>query len=190
MRPREWFFAAALVVAPGAAWADPPGWLDRAVVAEAARRAVDRAGLSPLEARALAARARRSSWLPQVSVRVARGAGLTLTSTAANPTDRATADDSLVLDVRLTLSLNELVFHPQEVTLARAELVRAQRRMALETQVVELLAVLERHRLAALEAPPGAPPDPEAALEEALARARVELLTGVALETRRRAAER
>jgi hypothetical protein len=163
--------------------ADPPGWLDRAVVVEAARRAVERAGLAPSETRALAARARRSAWLPEVSVRVARGTGLSLTTTGANPSDRATADDSLVLDVRLTLSLPALVYHPQETALARAELVRAQRRLALETQVVELLAVLERHRLAALEATPEVPPTAEDVLEEALARARVELLTGVSLAT-------
>ena len=73
MRLQALALSLALGLLPGTAAADPPSYLDRAVVLDAAHRAVVRAGLDASSSASLAARSRSAGWLPQLSVRVARG---------------------------------------------------------------------------------------------------------------------
>lgn len=165
------------------AYADPPSWLDPAVVAEAARRAVARAGLDDEPMRSLARRARLAALLPNVTVRVARGTGLTSTQYSTATNDRLATDDSLVFDLRVSLALDRLVFDAHEVALVRYQLQRARERQALEAAVLDLLAQLEAIRLS--PAPPASDVDATAArlVAERRLRARLELLTGRPLAT-------
>lgn len=167
---------------PSPSFADPPSYLDRAVVAEATRRAVARAGLGADVVPSLVRRARNAALLPDLTVRIARGTGLAFTQLSDNPNDRLLASDSLTVDVRASFSLDRLVFAPQEPSLLRSELTRTERRMALEALIVDLLAHLEllARRRAAL--PQGSSHDLDADVDFARTRARVELLTGTSLD--------
>jgi hypothetical protein len=157
--------------------------LDRAVVLEASRLAVARAGLSPGASSSLASRARNAAWLPSVSVRVARNTGAATTQYATATGDRQLLDDSLFVDVRVSLSLDRLVFDPHEVALWRDEQRRAERRAQLESAVLDALCRLEQLRLQRAAQAPDAPADLAWRYENLRARARVELLTGVPVES-------
>lgn len=170
------------LLVPALSLADPPSYLDRAVVAEASRRAIERAGLGADVVPSLVRRARLAAWLPDLSVRVARGTGLALTQLSENPNDRLLASDSLTVDVRATLSLDRVVFSPQEPALWRNEQARAERRMSLEALIVDLLAHLELLARQRLARPSTAPADPAADVDFARTRARIELLTGLSLD--------
>lgn len=172
----------AVALRSSAAEADPPSLLDREVVLEALRLATERAGLSPGATAPLASRARNAAWLPQVTVRVARNTGAAVTQYATTTGDRQMVDDSLYLDVRVSLSLDRLVFDPHEVTLWRYEQQRAERRRQLEGAVFDALAALEQLRAQRAAEPPDAPAALPWRIAYARARARVEMLTGVALE--------
>ncbi len=186
MRPRVRAVApwvgVVLCASPSLARADPPSWLARDVVAEVTRRALTHAGLDPGPLEGLSQRARRSAWMPRVSLRVGRNLGASLTqSTVGNGSERLSADESLLLDVRVEFDLDHAVFHPSEVSLERAMQQRTERRLALENTVVELLARMESLRLAQ-----GANADTadgvRARVEALRARARVEQLMGQRLE--------
>lgn len=175
MRPPRGVALAALLFWPAALRADPPSWLSRGVVAEVTALALARAGW--VQTAPMAQRARRAGWLPSVSLRVGRNLGATLTqSTSPNNADRVSADDALVLDLRVQFSLDRLAFDPSEVALARIEAAQLERRAALETQVIELLARLEAVR--------GRGPDEAASgrVEALRARARLEQLIGQGLD--------
>ena len=186
MRPRVRAVApwvgVVLCAGPSLARADPPSWLARDVVAEVTRRALTHAGLDPGPLEGLSQRARRSAWMPRLSLRVGRNLGASLTqSTVGNGSERLSADESLLLDVRVEFDLDHAVFHPSEVSLERAMQQRTERRLALENTVVELLARMESLRLAQ-----GAGSDTadglRARVEALRARARVEQLMGQRLE--------
>jgi len=166
--------------------ADPPSWLSRDVVAEITRRAVAHAGLDSDDLERLGQRARRSAWMPRVSLRMGRNLGASLVqSSAGNGSERLSADDAMVLDLRVQFSLDHAVFHPSEVTLQRATQQRTERRLTLENTVVELLARLEAQRRPALAEGAPVPTSTEslAGRVEALrARARVEQLIGQSLD--------
>ncbi|MFO0609663.1 MAG: hypothetical protein U0324_41275 [Polyangiales bacterium] len=159
-----------------------PSLLDRAVVLEATRLAIERAGLAAGASSSLASRARNAAWLPNVSVRVARNTGAATTQYALASGDRQLLDDSLYVDVRVSLALDRLVFDPHEVALWRDEQRRAERRARLEADVLDALARLEHLRLQRAAQPPDAPPDVAWRYEHLRARARVELMTGVPVE--------
>lgn len=180
--------AAVLFARPRPVAADPPSLLDRSVVAEATRRAVERAGLTPDVSRSLAMRARMSAWLPQVSVRVARGTGAA--TTLSTTSDRQSLDDSLMVDVRVSLALDRLVFDPHEVELLRAETTRQERRMVIETTVIELLGRLEQLRLTRPARAPESPEDVSWWLEVTRTRARLEQMTGAPVEALTRGSSR
>lgn len=155
--------------------ADPPSLLDRPVVLAATRLAVARAGLDDGASHALAARARHAAWLPHVSVRVARNTGAATTQYAAASGDRQLLDDSLFVDVRVTLSLDRLVFDPHEAALARLDAQRAEHRLRLEAAVLDALTRCEQlRRRAATEA--------SDVVDRLAAQARVEQLTGVSID--------
>ncbi len=167
------------------AFADPPRpspFLSRAVVTTATRLAIAHAGLQPDRTRELGSRARVAGLLPSLSVRVMRGLGASTAATIALPsTDRFASDDSLVIDVRAQFDLDRLVFDRSEVTLERIETVRAERRDALEREIIDALALLTRAQ-AVLASPNVSPADAaEAQIVTARAQARVEALTGVGL---------
>ncbi len=179
--------AGATILAPQGGRADPPGvtaswsYLDRALVAAATRRAIARAGLSPERTREIAGRARTAGLLPSMTLRVMRGIGATSALTAALPaSDRYSSDDSLVIDVRARFDLDRLLFDRAEVTLERLEMARADRREAIEREVIEQLAILAR--AAATPVDP-AHPSVESQIATARARARLEAMTGDSLET-------
>lgn len=177
------FAGAAWLVPIAPAWADPPRYLDRAVVTAATRRAVARAGLLPEHTRDLASRARTAGLLPTLSFRIMRGIGATAAQTAALPyTDRVASDDSLVIDVRAHFQLDRLLFDRSEVALERIEVARGDRRDAIEREVIEQLAVLARAESTLQTADPDSAEAFEAHLATARAQARLEALTGEPLE--------
>jgi hypothetical protein len=98
------------------------------------------------------------------------------------PVDRTTTDDSLVLDIRARLALDRIVFDRSEVALARVEIQRYERRAALEREVVDLLASMERARAEARGLEPASPERTRAIVEFARARARLEALTDTPFE--------
>ena len=171
-----------LFALPRSARSDPPSLLDRAVVRNATALAIERAGLGPDVSHSLASRARNAAWLPQVSVRVARNTGASTTQYTAITSDRQLLDDSLFVDVRVSFSFDRLVFDPHETSLWRLDAQRADRRMHLESAVLDALSRCEQLRRAIALRPEGAEADVTAEFEYARARARVEMLTGVALE--------
>jgi hypothetical protein len=160
------------------AWADPPSWLDRGIVRAAIRRAVERAGLSDDPTRDLITRSRAAGLMPHLSVRVLRGFGSSATQTA-QPIERSTYDDSWGMDVRVSFALDRLVFDGIEVTAARMRLERFERRVALERDVIEALAALQRASLSLAGSPEGHPDHPRVAVEVERARAALEVLVGV-----------
>lgn len=170
------------VLTPKVAHADPPTFLERSIVANAMHRAVARAGLGPEVTRDLAVRARAAGWLPHLSLRVARGFGASSAATQTFTTTEHTAtDDSLMLDVRVQVALDRVVFDHNEVPIARVELTRSERRAALEREVIEVLASLEIARADVRRLAPASPESVRANIEFARARARIEGLTGVSL---------
>lgn len=168
---------ALISLCPSASHADPPSWLDRAVVTEVTRRALRHARLDDDDLRAMAARARAGAWLPRITVRVARGFGATSTQTAVVQSDRVATDDSLLLDLRLSLALDRAIFDPHEVQLQRIAAQRVGQRREVETSVVELLARLEQIRRAS-----PLPEDDPRVMERLRVRARLEQLTGSPLD--------
>jgi hypothetical protein len=191
MNPRRLPRAALLLplLAPALAHADPPSLLDRALVATAVRHAVQRAGLGAEVTRDLAVRARGTGWLPQLSVRVVQRPTLVDPQTTDYPstTPTSSTDERMLLDVRLSFALDRLVFDPSEVAIARLELERTERRNALEREVIDLLAVMERGRLELEGLSPEAPEAARTRAEVARARARLEALTGRSFGELRRA---
>lgn len=167
--------------------ADPPpaasatrSFLDRSVVAAATQRAIVRAGLSPERTREIAGRARTAGLLPTMTLRVMRGLGATSALTAAVPaSDRYSADDSLVIDVRARFELNRILFDRSEVMLERLELARSDHREAIEREVIDQLAILAR--AAVIQGSP-AGETVESQIATARARARLEALMGESLE--------
>jgi hypothetical protein len=172
---------ALVIFVPSLAHADPPSLLDRAVVAAATRHAVGRAGLGPEVTQDLARRARAAGWAPHLTVRVLHGTGSSSTQGTLTTPDRGSIDDMLRLDVRVTFALDRVVFDNSEVAIARVELERTERRAALERDVIELLATLERTRAELRTLDPSSPEGTRAAVEHARARARLEALTGHSL---------
>lgn len=170
----------AAILVPARGMADPPSLLERRIVALATRLAVSRAGLSSEPGREMAVRARAAGWVPQVHLRVRRGIGTSATSDYQ--IDRATTGDSLVLDASLVFSLDRVVFDSSEIAIARLEAERSARRAEIERQVLEALGAMERARVTARRAEPGSPEVVSADLDFARARARLESLTGVALD--------
>jgi hypothetical protein len=168
------------LIVPSVARGDPPSLLDRAVVAAAMRRAVERSGLGSNATRDLATRARAAGWVPQLSVRVRRGTGASATETY-QPTGSAMLSDSFLLDVRLTFALDRVVFDPSEVAIARVEIERSERRARIELEVVEVLAAMEQARAELRAHEPESPEAARANLAFARSRARLEAMTGTSL---------
>jgi hypothetical protein len=137
------FLSLSMLMSSVSVCADPPSWLSRSVVLTATRLALEHNGFSDEQSRAMASRARNAAWLPQVSVRVARNMGSTTTQYAATSGDRQALDDSLFVDVRVSLALDRLVFDAHEVALLRMQQQRVTHRLRLESQVLEALAHLE-----------------------------------------------
>jgi hypothetical protein len=178
--------AAILLTIPLTARADPPSLLDRAVVAAATRHAIQHAGLALDATRDLGSRARAAGWVPHVSLRVRRGFGSSA-ALSLQTGDHVLSDDSLILDARLTFSLDRVVFDPSEVAISRLELERAERRAQIEREVIEILAVMERCRVALAALEPSSDEAAHTNLDFARARARLEVLTGVELSALLRA---
>lgn len=166
--------------------AEPPLWprlLSRLVVDRAVRLALEHANLAEFPTRSLATRARASAWMPQLSVRVTRGLGLSAVSLQQGfgSSDRASSDDSFAIDARLTLDLGRAVFAPEEPHLLRDEEQRNERRRQLEREVVDVLSALAR-ATATPRNNPGSPSNGPS-IETALLRARLEALTQCSLES-------
>ncbi len=183
-RTRWWLlgtFALALCGTPRAATADPPSWLDGAIVANALHAALLHAGLGDDPTQGMATRARASGAMPQLSVRIGRGLGTSATQSLATA-DRATYDDSWSFDVRVGFALDRLVYANAEVNLARLRMDRAARRARLEMEVVEVLAALERCSIERQR--PTATPDDRvrAVIECARQRVRLETMTGTTVD--------
>lgn len=157
--------------------ADPPSWLDRAVVADLTRRAAQRAHLDDDAPRALATRARAAAWVPRLSGRVARGFGASSTQYLLPDSDRVATSDSLAFEVRVSFDLGRAVFAPQEIDLLRLRAQQATQRRALDAAVIERLARLEILRRAG----PLAADDPRA-VDRLRLLAELEQLTGASLE--------
>jgi hypothetical protein len=172
--------AALIVTVSLDARADPPSLLDRAVVAAATRHAIQRAGLGLDGTHDLSSRARAAGWVPRVALRVRRGFGSSA-ALSLQTGDRVLSDDSLILDARLTFSLDRVVFDPSEVAISRIELERAERRAQIEREVIDILATMEHARLALLTLDEGSENALRTNLEYARSRARLELMTGVEL---------
>lgn len=156
--------------------ADPPSWLDRALVADLTRRAARRAHLDDDDTRALAARARAAAWVPRISGRVARGFTASSTQYLLPESDRVGTNDSLAFDVQLTFSLEHAVFSPQELDILRLRAQQAAQRRALDAELLDLLARLEGIRRAS-----PLPADDPRGVQRLRLLAELELLTGVSL---------
>ncbi len=90
----------------------------------------------------LASRARSSSWLPELRLRVMRrdGDALRFAPTAYDPlNEQVTGDVSTTYEARATWRLDRLVFADEEVSLEHFRLERAQERQRLLTRISELL---------------------------------------------------
>lgn len=166
--------------------AEPPLWprlLSRLVVDRAVRLALEHANLSEFPTRSLATRARASAWMPQLSVRVTRGLGLSAVSLQQGfaSTDRASSDDSFAVDARLTLDLGRAVFAPEEPHLLRDEEQRNERRRQLEREVVDVLSALARAMATPRNNPGTLQNSPS--IEIALLRVRLEALTQCSLDS-------
>ena len=96
-------------------------------------------------------------------------------------TERATMDDSLMLDVRLQVALDRVVFDHNEVPIARIEVMRSDRRAAVEREVIDVLAMMEIARAEVRRLDAATPEGVRANIDFARARARLEALTGATL---------
>jgi hypothetical protein len=166
------------------------------VTPEMARAAVaaalEHAGLAERAARVerVASRARSSSLLPELRLRVTR---LVDESQSLAPTEydpgriTASGGSSLWLEARATWRLDRLVFADEEVALERLREERAQVRDKLAQRVLELLFAWQRARAA--EGDPTRLPEESAraGLEAAEAEAAIDVVTGGWLSRRRRA---
>jgi len=110
-------------------------------------RAVALADADPSRARALARRARRSAFLPDLRLSARRGRGRDRTDSQSADTGRTnlSADDDFALEASLTFRFGAGVYGDDEVTLAREERARAAAREDLIRAVVQLY--FERRRL-------------------------------------------
>ncbi|WP_437777234.1 hypothetical protein [Sorangium sp. So ce1097] len=182
--------------APPSAGAEPPLPLPVRVTPAMAREAVEAAlrqsRLLDPGARidALAARARTSSLLPELRLRVSRlvDEAESLAPTEYDPARRtASGGTSLWLEARATWRLDRLVFVDEEIALERLRRDRAELQAKLTARVLELLFAWQR--AVALAADPGRSPEEHraATLEALEAEASLDLLTGGWM-TRRRAA--
>jgi hypothetical protein len=178
-----WVFSLSVFLFSVSARADPPSWLSRSVVLIATRLALEHNGFGTEQSRGMASRARNAAWLPQVSVRVARNMGATTTQYAAASGDRQALDDSLFVDVRVSLALDRLVFDTHEVALLRMEQQRVTHRLRLEAQVLEALAHLEALCRTREHATSDATVDPAWELDYLRTRALIEQLTGAPIES-------
>lgn len=156
--------------------ADPPSWLDRALVSDLVRRAARRAHLDDDDTASLTARARAAAWVPRISTRVARGFTASSTQYLLPESDRVGTNDSLAFDVQLTFSLDHAVFAPQELDIVRLRAQQAAQRRALEGELLDLLARLEGIRRAS-----PLPGDDPRVVQRLRLLAELEQLTGVTL---------
>jgi hypothetical protein len=82
-----------------------------------------------------------------LTVRLGRGTNFAFNSTTTiTTTDRTSLDDSVHFELRGTFELDRLGWSPLELDAIRAEAQRADRRRAVEHDVIEVLTVLERDR--------------------------------------------
>ncbi|MGK4000125.1 hypothetical protein [Sorangium sp. So ce1024] len=178
------------------AGAEPPLPLPVRVTPAMAREAVDaalrQARLVDPGARvdALASRARTSSLLPELRLRVSRlvDEAESLAPTQYDPARRtASGGTSLWLEARATWRLDRVVFVDEEIALERLRRDRAELQAKLTARVLELLFAWQR--AVALAADPGRSPEEHraATLAALEAEASLDLLTGGWM-TRRRAA--
>ncbi|WP_434042849.1 MULTISPECIES: hypothetical protein [Sorangium] len=130
---------------------------------------------------ALASRARTSSLLPELRLRVSRlvDEAENLAPTEYDPARRtASGGTSLWLEARATWRLDRLVFVDEEIALERLRRERAELQTKLTARVIELLFAWQR--AVALAADPGRSPEEHraATLEALEAEASLDLLTG------------
>ncbi|WP_437286135.1 hypothetical protein [Sorangium sp. So ce406] len=130
---------------------------------------------------ALASRARTSSLLPELRLRVSRlvDEAENLAPTEYDPARRtASGGTSLWLEARATWRLDRLVFVDEEIALERLRRERAELQAKLMARVIELLFAWQR--AVALAADPGRSPEEHraATLEVLEAEASLDLLTG------------
>ncbi|KYF89813.1 hypothetical protein BE20_19490 [Sorangium cellulosum] len=182
--------------APPPAEVEPPLPLPVRVTPAMARAIVEAAlrqsRLLDPEARidAIASRARTSSLLPELRLRVSRlvDEAENLAPTEYDPARRtASGGTSLWLEARATWRLDRLVFADEEIALERLRRERAELQAKLTARVLELLFAWQR--AVALSADPGRSPEERraAALAALEAEASLDLLTGGSM-TRWRAA--
>ncbi|WP_437731927.1 hypothetical protein [Sorangium sp. So ce1335] len=169
------------------AQAEPPLPLPVRVTPATAREAVEaalrQARLVDPGARidALAARARTSSLLPELRLRVSRlvDEAENLAPTEYDPARRtASGGTSLWLEARATWRLDRVVFVDEEIALERLRRERAELQAKLTARVLDLLFAWQR--AVALAADPGRSPEEHraATLEALEAEASLDLLTG------------
>ncbi|WP_437631841.1 hypothetical protein [Sorangium sp. So ce854] len=169
------------------AGAEPPLPLPVRITPATAREAVDaalrQARLVDPGARidALASRARTSSLLPELRLRVSRlvDEAESLAPTEYDPSRRtASGGTSLWLEARATWRLDRVVFVDEEIALERLRRDRAELQAKLTARVLELLFAWQR--AVALAADPGRSPEEHraATLEALEAEASLDLLTG------------
>jgi hypothetical protein len=163
-------------------------WIARPVADFAVRAAIQRAGLSGRSAASdVAARARATAWLPTVSARAGRGLNASASSAGGLlPSERAAESEALSFEVRVVFRLDHAFFSGVELDAERAEVQRAERRRAIERDVIDALVVMEHARR---ESPPCGTAGTSAVTVPAI-RARAMLESWVAMdadELRRRA---
>lgn len=162
-------------------------WIARPLADFATRLAIARAGLVGRGvAGDVAARARATAWLPHVSARAGRGLSASASSTGGfTSSDRASESEALSFEVRVVFALDRAFWSPVELDAERIETQRAERRRVIEREVLDVLVVLEQHRLAVCSSN-GTIGD--GATPVLRARAQLEAATGLAVgELRRRA---
>ena len=165
---------------PGAAPAPSEPTLVEPTLVELQRGAVEAARIDPERVRSLERRLRASSLLPQLRVRVGRGTGQLLTTTDYDGNTRLSVGDrdAWQVDVSASWSLDRLLFHPDELRLAREAERLASHREHVLREVAELY--IERHKLLrAVALARGRPAQsPELALRLEAVTALLEALTG------------
>ncbi|MDP3274708.1 MAG: hypothetical protein Q8Q09_05890 [Deltaproteobacteria bacterium] len=123
-------------------------WLRREVVASVTERAVAYSGLGGDAASPLVARARWAAWMPRISVRVGRG--LTSSSSLAvglSDSERNSSNEALSFEIRATMDLSRVVAPHGELEAQRWQGSRVEQRHRVAREVMDTLAILERHRL-------------------------------------------